>query len=955
MTGRKRIVCYLICMICCLSAVSALFRYQTKAASSLSAPSDVVTAEFRYDALKISWSPVAEADGYNVYIYRSSSNKYEKIGSTAGLNYIVYGLTPGVTYSFRVCARADDPNGAAEGPLSAVAKGKAGEALLASVNAKAPTPMFTVIDDDTRDAQSVKLFHDLCERNGIRGNYAVVCSHFSDAGADGYDTMLAQLLDYEQQGFGMLLHCYSHDARFTLKSRTNGWSKYTAAQCQQMSVDSMRRGKEAMIAAGFATPTEWVAPMGVHDAAIREAAIEMGLDCLIGVANKSYVGYHPSSDGYNRYFIPRVELYGTDGALDASRGNRMTGRHSTDRIWNSMADVKAQIDAAAEKNAWVIICTHVYESEWYLPRIVLTRTADGYRAETTGEGLTVSWTDTGASLTQESYTFIYDERSGVVDWYEEDGSVPVRLADYGVSLTGTPVYTKADPAADTDRSGFFEGRFREVVQYAKSKGMTNVTFPEGYSYWREVYDTAEAAERCHVMTPVAAAAARCNQSGYSVAHYQCAECGRRFLDEQGHTELDEQIVLPAQPGAHTDADGDSRCDHCGIDLTKRPKTPNDLIATAGVNQVLLTWSPVENATLYSIYRYNETLRNYKWIGESVAAQYTDCDLPAGVTQYFKIRAVRVTEEGKLFSALSAADHAAPQPMTASCRATEANALTVSWVEVPEATQYNVYRFNDLKNDYVYIGTTFSVSAVPTQYVDRGLRAGYVYSYKVIAYRKTNSLTQVRARSAAVSARAIAVPDVPQQVTAEATAARTLTVSWAAVPGATQYNVYRYNGAKKAYVYKGTTFASAAVPTQYVDQGLYSGTTYHYRIVAAVKTDSLTLVSERSASACAKVVGVPAAPKNVAVRATGSNELTVSWSAVPDATQYNIYRYNGTKKAYVYKGTSFVSSARPTQYTDRGLYAGTNYYYKVVAVIKTGKLTLVSERSASAHAMAVSDV
>ena len=80
----------------------------------------------------------------------------------------------------------------------------------------------------------------------------------------------------------------------------------------------------------------------------------------------------------------------------------------------------------------------------------------------------------------------------------------------------------------------------------------------------------------------------------------------------------------------------------------------------------------------------------------------------------------------------------------------------------------------------------------------------------------------------------------------------MTVSWSKVTGATQYNVYRYNGTKKAYVYIGTTFATDAKPTQYVAAGLNTGTTYYFKVLAACKGDGLTFVGEKSAAVNAKV-------------------------------------------------------------------------------------------------------
>ena len=85
-------------------------------------------------------------------------------------------------------------------------------------------------------------------------------------------------------------------------------------------------------------------------------------------------------------------------------------------------------------------------------------------------------------------------------------------------------------------------------------------------------------------------------------------------------------------------------------------------------------------------------------------------------------------------------------------------------------------------------------------------------------------------------RAVTAPAAPQNVAVTPSAANELTVSYDLSPGATQYNIYRYNGAQNMYIYKGTTFAADEHPTQYVDKNMYPGTTYYYKVVAVKFTD-----------------------------------------------------------------------------------------------------------------------
>ena len=373
-------------------------------------------------------------------------------------------------------------------------------------------------------------------------------------------------------------------------------------------------------------------------------------------------------------------------------------------------------------------------------------------------------------------------------------------------------------------------------------------------------------------------------------------------------------------------------------------------------QLTVRWAAVEYATQYNVYRYNGT--EYKYIGTTFDSDpnptsYVNGGLTKGVTYYYKVVAVYKRNGRTVVSPLSTSAHAMALgkpavPQNVKAAAAGDKALTVSWSAVTGATQYNVYRYNGTTKTYVYKGTTFATAEKPTQYVDTGLAVGTTYYYKVLAACKGNGLTFVGDLSAAANAKVLGKPAVPQNVKAAAAGDKALTVSWSAVTGATQYNVYRYRGSDKQYHYVGTTFATATKPTQYVDTGLAVGATYYYKVVAACKGNGLTFVGDMSAAANAKVLGKPGVPQNV--KATAAvKQITVSWNNVAGATQYNVYRYRGSDKQYHYVGTTFATATKPTQYVDTGLATGTTYYYKVKAVCKGNGLTFTGDFSAAASA------
>ena len=65
-------------------------------------PSSVKSASQTTSSVKLSWSAVTRATGYNVYRYSPSKKAYVKAGSTTGTSYTVKSLYDGTKYTFRV-------------------------------------------------------------------------------------------------------------------------------------------------------------------------------------------------------------------------------------------------------------------------------------------------------------------------------------------------------------------------------------------------------------------------------------------------------------------------------------------------------------------------------------------------------------------------------------------------------------------------------------------------------------------------------------------------------------------------------------------------------------------------------------------------------------------------------------------------------------------------------------
>jgi hypothetical protein len=76
---------------------------------------------------------------------------------------------------------------------------------------------------------------------------------------------------------------------------------------------------------------------------------------------------------------------------------------------------------------------------------------------------------------------------------------------------------------------------------------------------------------------------------------------------------------------------------------------------------------------------------------------------------------------------------------------------------------------------------------------------------------------------------------------------------------------------------------------------------------------------------------------------GTNQVTVSWTAVSGATSYQLYR---TANSGSEAATPTVTGITGTTYTDTGLNPGTTYYYRVVAVNGSGASGFSTEAKAT---------
>src|SRR5262245_32683742 len=226
-------------------------------------------------------------------------------------------------------------------------------------------------------------------------------------------------------------------------------------------------------------------------------------------------------------------------------------------------------------------------------------------------------------------------------------------------------------------------------------------------------------------------------------------------------------------------------------------------------------------------------------------------------------------------------------------------------------------------DYVVYRGAVAVAFVPTtSFADTGLTASTLYQYQVAARDNANNAS---GRSAVVTAATLAHPDttppsVPTGLTATATSATTVNVSWSAAtdPGG--------SGVKDYTVYRGGVAVATVTTTSYTDSGLAANTLYSYEFSARDNTDN---VSNRSPVVIATTQATPdttgpSVPTALTATATSATTVIVSWGAATDAGG------SGIKDYIVYRDGVAVATVTTASFADSGLTASTLYAYEISA-------------------------
>ena len=158
------------------------------------------------------------------------------------------------------------------------------------------------------------------------------------------------------------------------------------------------------------------------------------------------------------------------------------------------------------------------------------------------------------------------------------------------------------------------------------------------------------------------------------------------------------------------------------------------------NKVTLTWSGVDGATGYRVYRSTSKTRGFKKIKSITSSSkvtYTNSNIACGTTYYYKVRAYRLVDGNYYFGAYSPVVSAKAKPAAPASFKVKKSTRTkvnISWKAVTGASGYRIYRSTSKTSGFSRIKTV--KSGASTSYVKKTTRKK-TYYYKMRAYTTVN--------------------------------------------------------------------------------------------------------------------------------------------------------------------------------------------------------------------------
>jgi hypothetical protein len=316
-----------------------------------------------------------------------------------------------------------------------------------------------------------------------------------------------------------------------------------------------------------------------------------------------------------------------------------------------------------------------------------------------------------------------------------------------------------------------------------------------------------------------------------------------------------------------------------------PTTPTNLVCSATTsNTVTLTWTPVTNATQYTVaYQITGSASNsWAQIGNTTNSNVTINNLAPGSSYNFIVTAINnygssvpATLNGIPTTMIGNGGSVPTTPTDLAVISTTPTSATMTWNTSPDVIQYAVnYQTSGSGTSWVEFGTTNTTSTTVT-----GLIPYATYNFSIVAINNYGTSPQLTVTNIALpsSGGSGSVPATPIgfKCSGSPTNTNAMLFQWNGVTGATQYLfAYKISG--------GTQWYDIAVSTTSIlIDTLVANNTYSFSVSAINTSGTSTPSVLNNVSILGSITGL------------SKTSSTLTWNAVTGANSY-VVGYSGPK-------------------------------------------------------------
>lgn len=265
---------------------------------------------------------------------------------------------------------------------------------------------------------------------------------------------------------------------------------------------------------------------------------------------------------------------------------------------------------------------------------------------------------------------------------------------------------------------------------------------------------------------------------------------------------------------------------------KLPRPDVALSSVSSSGKIKVSWKPVKDASSYQVYRSTDD-SDWALVETTSSTSYTDIEAESGVKYYYRVKTISSQPDcDSAFSSINCKTCDLPRPVVTVTNTSFTGRVKLKWESIDSAIDYQIYRATEKTGSFKKIKSTTS-----TSFIDTTGNPGKLYYYKVKAI---SANSDANSAFSAIKSGKYVNADGPT-LCAKLNSDGAPYLSWSAVSGATDYQIYRSMTRTGEY-----RLISTHTACNYTNRSAPNGVTLYYKI-SAINSSGKVLETSNIAS------------------------------------------------------------------------------------------------------------